>query len=79
MAEELRRHARGFVSLFGAVSEPAPYDSVVCLDAAGEKRLTRSQFEKLTLVDRVRLLAGGEIRFFLGALEVDKSVALARR
>jgi hypothetical protein len=67
------------MSLFGAISETAPYDTVLCGDAAGERRLTRSQFEKLTLVDRVRLLAGGEIRFFLGAREIEKSVALARR
>ena len=67
------------MSLFGAVAETAPYDTVVCSDASGERRLTRSQFEKLALLDRVRLLAGGEIRFFLGALEIDKSVALARR
>jgi hypothetical protein len=67
------------VSLFGAVAEPAPYDTVLCADADGERRLTRAQFEKLTLVDRVRLLAGGGTRFFLGAREVEKSVALARR
>jgi hypothetical protein len=67
------------VSLFGAVTEAAPYDTVVCADPSGERRLTRPQFEKLTLVDRVRLLAGGEIRFFLGTREVEKSVALARR
>jgi hypothetical protein len=67
------------VSLFGAVVEAAPYDTVVCSDPTGDRRLTRSQFEKLTLVDRVRLLAGGEIRFFLGPREIDKSVALARR
>jgi hypothetical protein len=68
------------VSLFGAVvEEAAPYDTVVCADASGERRLTRSQFERLGLVDRVRLLAGGGIRFFLGAREIEKSVALARR
>jgi hypothetical protein len=67
------------VSLFGAVAEAAPYDTVVCTEGADQRRLTRSQFEQLTLVDRVRLLAGGEIRFFLGALEVEKRVALARR
>jgi hypothetical protein len=67
------------VSLFGAVAETAAYDTVVCRDASGERRLTRSQFEKLALLDRVRLLAGGEIRFFQGTLEIDKSVALARR
>jgi hypothetical protein len=67
------------LSLFGAAAEPAPYDTVVCNDADGERRLTRSQFEKLTLVDRVRLLAGGGTRFFLGTREIEKSVALARR
>jgi hypothetical protein len=67
------------MSLFGAVVEAAPYDTVVCNDPAGDRRLTRSQFEKLTLVDRVRLLAGGDIRFYLGAREIEKSVALARR
>jgi hypothetical protein len=67
------------VSLFGAVSEAEPYDSVVCSDASGERRLTRSQFEEMALLDRVRLLAAGEIRFFLGTREVEKRVALARR
>jgi hypothetical protein len=67
------------VSLFGAALEPPPYDTVLCTDAAGERRLTRAQFEGLTLVDRVRLLAGGGTRFFLGAQEVEKRVALARR
>jgi hypothetical protein len=67
------------VSLFGAVDEAATYDSVVCTDATGERRLTRAQFEKLTLVDRVRILAGGKVRFFLGAQEVEKGAALARR
>ena len=67
------------MSLFGAVVEAASYDTVVCTDASGERRLTRSQFEELALVDRVRLLAGGDIRFFLGAREIQKSVALARR
>jgi hypothetical protein len=67
------------VSLFGAVQEPEPYDTVLCSDADGERRLTRTQFEKLTLVDRVRLLAGGGTRFFLGAQEIEKRVALARR
>ena len=67
------------MSLFGAAVEEAPYDTVVCGDAGSERRLTRSQFEKLTLVDRVRLLAGGDIRFFLGTRQIEKNVALARR
>jgi hypothetical protein len=67
------------VSLFGAAEQAAPYDTVLCSDGDGERRLTRTQFEKLTLVDRVRLLAGGATRFFLGAREVEKRVALARR
>jgi hypothetical protein len=67
------------VSLFGGFAEPAPYDSVVCNDTDGERRLTRSEFEELTLVDRVRLLASGGMRFYLGTREVEKRVALARR
>jgi hypothetical protein len=67
------------VSLFGAVAEPAPYDTVLCTDADGERRLSRAQFEKLTLVDRVRLLAGGGTKFYLGTQEIEKKVALARR
>ncbi|MET0556282.1 MAG: hypothetical protein ABW221_24790 [Vicinamibacteria bacterium] len=67
------------MSLFGAVAETSAYDTVVCTDASGERHLTRSEFEKMTLVDRVRLLAGGEVRFFQGAREIEKSVALARR
>jgi hypothetical protein len=69
------------VSLFAAVrGEQTPaYDTVVSLADGAERRLTRVEFERLTLVDRVRLLAGGDIRFFRGAAEVDKSIALARR
>jgi hypothetical protein len=69
------------VSLFAAFrgEQTAAYDTVVSLADGDERRLTRAEFEQLTLVDRVRLLAGGEIRFFLGAAEVAKSIALARR
>jgi hypothetical protein len=69
------------VSLFGGLrgEQTAVYDTVVSLADGAERRLTRAEFEKLTLVDRVRLLAGGDIRFFRGAAEVDKSIALARR
>ena len=37
---------------------------------------TRRDFEKLPLIDRVRLLAGGEIRFFLAGKEVSSREAL---
>jgi hypothetical protein len=69
------------VSLFAALrgEQAEAYDTVVSLAGGAERRLTRAEFEKLTLVDRVRLLAGGDIRFFRGAAEVEKSVALARR
>ena len=69
------------MSLFAALrgEQAAAYDTVVSQADGAERRLTRAEFERLTLVDRVRLLAGGEVRFFRGAAEVEKSIALARR
>ena len=55
------------------------YDSVSAVSAEGvETRWTRSQFEALNLLERVRLLAGGKLRFFLAGEEVSPRAALSR-
>jgi hypothetical protein len=55
------------------------YDRVVARSKDGaESRWTRSQFEALNLLERVRLLAGGELRFFQGDQEVSPRSALSR-
>lgn len=72
------------MSLFGGTAAPAsdasgPYDSIAFPGPQGElKKLTRAEFEKLPLVDRVRLLSGGQLRFFRGGQEVAASSALKR-
>jgi hypothetical protein len=55
------------------------YDSIVFPGPQGEQRtLSRTEFEKLPLVDRVRLLSGGQLRFFRGGQEVTPSTAMGR-
>jgi hypothetical protein len=55
------------------------YDSIAYPGAQGElKTLTRDEFEKLPLVERVRLLSGGQLRFFRGGEEVAASAAMGR-
>jgi len=72
------------MSLFGSVAAPAGaasarYDTIAYPDPQGERKtLTRSEFEKLPLVDRVRLLSGGQLRFFRGGEEVNASVAMGK-
>ena len=61
------------------VRTSAGYDRVSSRSADGtETTWTRTQFEGLGLVDRVRLLAGGELRFFLEGVEVSARSALSR-
>lgn len=73
------------MSLFGsgpvaARESSGPYDTIAFPGPSGEnKTLTRAEFEKLSLVDRVRLLAGGHLRFFRGDEEVSSQNAMARR
>jgi hypothetical protein len=47
-------------------------------DDGTEKTWTRAQFEELDLLDRVRLLAGGQLRFFMEGEEVSARSALSR-
>jgi hypothetical protein len=55
------------------------YDSIAFPGPQGDqKTLTRAEFEKLPLVDRVRLLSGGQLRFFRGGQEVTASSAMTR-
>jgi hypothetical protein len=55
------------------------YDTIAYPDAKGEqKTLSKSDFEKLPLMDRIRLLSGGQLRFFRGGQEVAASSAMRR-
>ena len=55
------------------------YDRIAFPGPTGEqKTLSKTEFEKLPLVDRVRLLSGGQLRFFRGGEEVAASAALKR-
>ena len=71
------------MSLFGggavATGSPGPYDSIAFPGPTGEqKTLSKAEFEKLPLVDRVRLLSGGQLRFFRGGAEVAAADAMKR-
>jgi hypothetical protein len=74
------------MSLFGGVqtstagaSASGRYDRIAFPGPQGEqKTLSRTEFEKLALVDRVRLLSGGQLRFFRGAEEVSPGAAMGR-
>jgi hypothetical protein len=72
------------MSLFAGVAAPAAaaserYDTIGYPDPQGElKTLSRAEFEKLPLVDRVRLLSGGQLRFFRGGEEVAASAAMGK-
>jgi hypothetical protein len=68
-----------FLGGAGAASGSGGYDTIAFPGPAGEqKTLTRTEFEQLPLVDRVRLLSGGQMRFFRGSEEVAASAALKR-
>jgi hypothetical protein len=69
------------MSLFGggAPGGSAGYDSIAYPGPQGEqKTLSKAEFEKLPLVDRVRLLSGGQMRFFRGGSEVSPSAAMGK-
>jgi hypothetical protein len=72
------------MSLFGSAAAPTAaasgrYDTIAYPDPQGQpKTLTRTEFEKLPLVDRVRLLSGGQLRFFRGGEEVNASAAMGK-
>ena len=62
-----------------AGASTAPYDTIAFPDPQGQlKKLTRVEFEKLPLIDRVRLLSGGQLRFFQGSQEVAAAAAMKR-
>jgi hypothetical protein len=66
------------MSLLGGAAS-GRYDTIAYTDPQGERKtLTRTEFEKLPLVDRVRLLSGGQLRFFRGGEEVSPASAMAR-
>ena len=53
------------------------YDRVVLRDASGKtKQLSRSEFERLPLRERVTYLIGGTAEFFAGAIPVPASEAM---
>jgi hypothetical protein len=64
------------MGLFGARAD-APFDEVRLADAGGTvSTWTRTQFEKLPLLDRVRLLSGGALQFFRDGKQVSVRDAL---
>jgi hypothetical protein len=72
------------VSLFGAETvvkgSSGPYDTMSFPGPGGAARtLSRSEFEKLPLLERVRLLSSGELRFFRGGEEVSSRDAIRGR
>jgi hypothetical protein len=53
------------------------YDRVaVPVDGSEPRWMTKGQFQALALTDRVRLLAGGGLRFYRGAQEIAPSEAM---
>jgi len=55
----------------------AGYDKLEVVTESGEKlSMTREHFEKLPLVDRVRLLASGGLSFYLGDTKVSSVEAM---
>lgn len=58
----------------GASADPGPggYDRLGVPTPDGETRwMSRSAFEEMPLTDRVRLLAGGKLRFFRNDREIS--------
>ena len=51
-----------------------PWDRVV----SSSGTWTRAEFQGLPLVDRVRLLSSGDLRFYSGAQEVTPGTAMRR-
>ena len=55
------------------------YDRVGIVKGGGAiEWMSRSQFQALPLTDRVRLLSGGEMRFYRGTVEITASEAMRR-
>ena len=53
------------------------YDRVgIVVDGAEIHWMTSGQFQALPLIERVRMLAGGEMRFYRGALEITAVEAM---
>jgi hypothetical protein len=53
------------------------YDRVgVALDGGETRWLSRGEFQALQLVERVRILAAGSVRFYRGPLEVSPMEAM---
>jgi len=61
----------------GEAARAGGYDRVGVVRDGGELQwMTRSQFQALPLTERVRLLSGGEMRFYRGALEITALEAM---
>ena len=53
------------------------YDSVTVIDPDGARRtLSRPQYEKLPLAERIRLVLGGRVEFYRGGVLVPPNEAL---
>jgi hypothetical protein len=59
--------------------DETPFDRVtVVLPSGKERRLTRAEYEKLPLPDRVKAILSGSLKFFRGTTEVPMNQALRR-
>jgi hypothetical protein len=53
------------------------YDRIaVVVDGGGHQWMSKGEFQALALTERVRLLAGGALRFYRGAVQVPASEAM---
>ena len=59
-----------------AATAPSGFDTAKLVVDGRETQWSREQFRGLPLLDRVRLLAQGGVRFFLGGTEVPVREAL---
>jgi hypothetical protein len=61
----------------GAEVSEAGFDLATLTDPNGqESTWSRDQFQGLSLLDKVRLLAGGNVRFFRNGVEIPAREAL---
>jgi hypothetical protein len=58
------------------VDRTSGYDRVAVLDEGEIRWMSARQFQELTLTERVRLLASGDLRFYRGAAQIAPSEAM---
>ena len=56
---------------------PGGFDAAkLCVDGRDHSQWSAEQFKHLPLIDRIRLLAGGQLRFFRSGAEIPAREAL---